>query len=263
VCKEAAETFLQQLRGQLPHLKEILNSPAGDWSARGVIDARQIVYPLSQDTKLISKIIELMLLPSLKMFAQNHRYALQIAPEQNYYPDITFIDPDGCKFALDIKTTYRVRGKTDTVSAMTLGSFTGYFRNRNSTKNILYPYGEYAGHFVLGVIYTRVEDLPHIASPLSLNELDSIRSVIREIEVFIEHKYKIASDRPGSGNTKNIGSVRNITQLLNGSGPFAELGEEVFDDYWRNYQTRDMARGKQPPYTNLQEYLVWREKRHG
>jgi len=127
----------------------------------------------------------------------------------------------------------------------------------------LHPYDDYAGHFVLGVIYTRVENLPQIAGPLSLDEISSIRSVIREIEILIEHKYKIANDRPGSGNTKNIGSVRNITQLLNGSGPFAELGEEVFNDYWRNYQTRDMAQGKQPPYTNLQEYLVWREKRNG
>lgn len=260
MCREAAAIFLQRLQQIVPQIEATLNSPTGDWAALGVIDISRTVYPLSQDTKLASKVIELMILPILADFSTKHNYDLQVAPEQNYYPDATFTDTSGCKFALDIKTTYRVEGKTDEVSVMTLGTFTGYFRERNSTKNILYPYNEYSGHFVLGVIYTRNSDLPSIAHPFPLEEVELIPRVISELKVFVQYKYKIANDRPGSGNTKNIGSVRRVEQLLTGSGPFAPYGEEVFDDYWMNYQTREMARGKQPPYTNLQEYFEWKER---
>ncbi|MCS7190001.1 MAG: hypothetical protein NZ843_00195 [Fimbriimonadales bacterium] len=260
MCREAAAVFLQRLRQIVPQIEAALNAPTGDWAALGVIDFRHTVYPLSQDTKLASKIIELMILPKLNDFSNKHQYKLEIAPEQNYYPDATFIDSAGCKFALDIKTTYRVRGKADKVSAMTLGTFMGYFRDRNSIKNIRYPYNEYSGHFVLGVIYTRNQGIPQISHPQPLQNIGSIPRVIRDIKVFVEYKYKIASDRPGSGNTKNIGSVRQVKQLLTGSGPFEPHGEEVFDDYWMNYQTREMAKGKQPPYTNLQEYFEWKER---
>ncbi|MGB9738313.1 type II restriction endonuclease [Chloroflexus sp.] len=71
----------------------------------------------------------------------------------------------------------------------------------------------------------------------------------------------MASDRPGSGNTKNIGSVMEIGKLVHGSGPFASLGEDVFDDYWMYYLTEDMARAaklKRPPYTNLRSYLKYK-----
>jgi len=59
----------------------------------------------------------------------------------------------------------------------------------------------------------------------NLNELERITSVIRDFQFFAQEKYRIASDRPGSGNTKNIDSVTEINKLVSGSGPFASLGE--------------------------------------
>jgi hypothetical protein len=93
--------------------------------------------------------------------------------------------------------------------------------------------------------------------------LERITSVIGNFQFFVQEKYRIASDRPGSGNTKNIGSITEISQLLNGAGPFAELGIEVFDDYWQFYLTEDMARAAElssRPYTNLAGYLRYRGK---
>jgi len=49
-----------------------------------------------------------------------------------------------------------------------------------------------------------------------------------------------------------------IDKLLKGAGPFAKLGERVFDDYWMYYLTTDMARAAElpkRPYNNLQSYL--------
>lgn len=68
--------------------------------------------------------------------------------------------------------------------------------------------------------------------------------------------------RSGSGNTKNIGSVTKIDQLVNGTGPFAKLGEEIYDDYWMFYLTKDMAKALdvERPYTNLKTYLEYKKR---
>ena len=45
------------------------------------------------------------------------------------------------------------------------------------------------------------------------------------------------------------------------TGPFAKLDVKVFDDFWMNYMTVEMARSaklRKPPYTNLKEYLKYR-----
>ena len=75
-----------------------------------------------------------------------------------------------------------------------------------------------------------------------INDLNRIPSVINNFEFFAWPKYRIATGRPGSGNTKNIGSVNRISDLRNGTGPFHNLGEGIYDDYWMFYLTKDMAR---------------------
>lgn len=205
--------------------------------------------------------MEIVLLPHLFQFAQQNKYQVVLPPEQNYYPDLTFIDSQNQKFALDIKSAYRVSNKK--VSTMTLGAFTGYFRERSSTKNITFPYEEYTAHFVLGVIYRRSDTPPDHGRQYELSELGDVPAVIRELHLFVQPKYRIASDKPGSGNTKNIGAITNFSDLIHGKGPFANLGEEVFDDYWMNYLTPDMARAQgleKPPYSDLKSYQEYRQR---
>jgi hypothetical protein len=183
---------------------------------------------------------------------------LILTKEQNFYPDMTVQDNDGNLFAVDIKSSYR--RDVDSVNGMTLGAFTGYFRNRSSTKNITFPYSSYKAHIVLGIIYSSADDVDEVQVH-PLDDLDSIQSVLRDFQFFVHEKWKIAIDRPGSGNTKNIGSVSKISDLINGTGPFAELGENVFDDYWMNYLTADMAKSVELPapyYRNLREYRKFR-----
>jgi hypothetical protein len=163
---------------------------------------------------------------------------------------------------LDIKSTYRKTAAT--VNGMTLGAFTGYFRKRDSAKNIVFPYAEFVGHFVLGVIYSQNEAVADERSIHPLEKLHEIVSVVRNFEFFVQEKYRIATDRPGSGNTKNIGSVVKIDELVHGKGPFAKLGEDVFDDYWMFYLTKDMALAAElptPPYRNLATYTGYKQGR--
>jgi len=251
--------FLAALQSEVMTLNSVVSTQKGDWIIKGFIDVAKNIYTISVDTKVISKIMELLLFPEFARFAEKYRLRMVLSEQQNFYPDISFLDNEGNRFALDLKSTYRI--DTKYVNGMTLGAFTGYFRDRSSTKNITFPYGSYSGHFVLGVIYSKAEDLIDERKRYTISDLENITSVIKDFQFFVQEKYRIASDRPGSGNTKNIGSVVRINELVNGLGPFATLGEKIFDDYWMYYLTKDMARSAElsrPPYTNLRSYLKYK-----
>ena len=185
------DNFRESLSAHFDEFKDILATDAGDWVVKGFIDVYRNIYTISVDTKVVSKIVELMLFPVISRFAAEHGYKMVLSEYQNYYPDISFIAPDETKIALDLKSTYRI--DAGTVNGFTLGAFTGYFRQRKSTKNITFPHEQYAAHFVLGVIYGR---------------------------------------------------------------------SNVFDDYWMNYLTDDMARAidSDVPYRNLEGYWKWRSR---
>ncbi len=252
-------TFLKVLQTEVSTFSEAISTSEGDWIVKGFIDITRHIYTISVDTKVISKIMELLLFPGLVKFAEQYGLKMVLAEQQNFYPDITFIDEHGNRFALDLKSTYRIDAQR--VNGMTLGAFTGYFRERNTKKNISFPYHSYSGHFVLGIIYSKSTDQVDERQRFNLDELENISSVIRDFEFFVQEKYRIATDRPGSGNTKNIGSVTDINKLVNGTGPFADLGENIFNDYWMFYLTADMARAAelpQRPYSNLATYLKYK-----
>lgn len=259
--EQAAENFLGALQKEAETFNGLLSTENSDWIVKGFIDVYKQVYTISNDTKVMSKLIELTLFPYFKSFAEKNNLKLVPTREQNHYPDLTFIDSADHKFAVDLKTTYRDVKNAARVSTMTLGAFTGYFRKRDSTKNVSFPYGTYSGHFVLGVIYSRALFRADELKTFTVSEIERIPSVVKDLQFFAQPKYRIASDRPGSGNTKNIGAIRRVPDLLNGTGPFASLGEKVFDDYWMYYLTSDMARGVEltkPPYNNLDTYLDYK-----
>lgn len=256
--------FLMDFSEHLDNFLNIVATNDNEWKVKGFIDIYQKIYPMTSDTKVISKIIELMIFPEIINFAKNKGYKVVLAQHQNHYPDLTFINEKTNELtAVDIKSSYR--RDEHTINGMTLGAFIGYFRQRESTKNITFAYNEYTSHCVLGVIYTRVEESSeafHLEnSSYDLEELPRIESVARDFKFFLQEKWRIASDKPGSGNTKNIGSVKKIERIVEGKGLFQSLGKQVFDDYWMNFLTNDMAKAidSEVPYTNLTDYLKWRE----
>jgi hypothetical protein len=255
------DQFLGKLQAHTETFGKAVATNEGEWIIKGFIDVYRRIYTISVDTKIVSKVLELLLFPMFVEFAKMHGLKIDLCPHQNFYPDLTFThEASGHRFAVDIKSTYRT---SDTeVNGMTLGAFTGYFRKRDSNKNTLLPYSQYAGHFALGVIYSKCDDVADERKQFTLDDLPKIPSVVKNFQFFAQPKYRIASSRPGSGNTKNIGSVTKAEQLINGKGPFASLGEEVYDDYWMFYLTRDMAQALslERPYTNLKTYLQYKER---
>ena len=93
-----------------------------------------------------------------------------------------------------------------------------------------------------------------------ISELHSITSVIRNFQFFVVEKWRIASDKSGSGNTANIGSINNIDDILNGHGMFSKLGEKWFDDYWMNYRKITVPDGKGGTrrISNLRDFVKYR-----
>ena len=166
-----------------------------------------------------------------------------------------------------------------------MGSHGSYFKERDKKKNIQFPYNQYLAHYCLGVIYTRtdliedaseteiyqVQDLEEqFDTPTkkvgerevtTVKNLKSITSVIKDFDFFVAEKWKIASDKQGSGNTANIGATLSIDDLRNENGIFSQLGEEWFDEYWINYGSATMVKeGKVTKITTLKNFLEFKSR---
>lgn len=263
--KEIKKSFLNTLQKFAKTLKKEISTSNEDWNIKGFIDIHKNVYTISSDSKIISKILEIQLFPKIQQFADENDYELILAEKQNWYPDISLVykKDSTIKFAIDIKTTYRLENYDGFCNGFTLGSHREYFRNRTSTKNIQLPYGDYQAHFCLGIIYTRTS-LQEIDEKrmFTVDDLVSINSVIKEVSFFVEEKWKIASDRGGSGNTANIGSINYIEDIIHGNGVFANLGEAMFDEYWINQGVLQVPNPKKKgafkALTKLSEYLEFK-----
>lgn len=234
-----------------------------EWTIRGFVDIFRNVYTISTDTKIVSKVLELHLFPHFLAFAEEIGYRIELASHQNWYPDLTFISKENpqIKFAVDLKTTYRDEEYPGFCNGFTLGSHGTYFTDRTSTKNIQYPYQSYIGHFCVGIIYSRTElDRFEETKRYSVEEIETIPAVIKNFLFFAEEKWKIASDKSGSGNTANIGSIQNIDDILAGNGVFAKAGEELFDDYWANFGKMEVPdlNGRRKKLSSFSDYLRYR-----
>lgn len=94
----------------------------------------------------------------------------------------------------------------------------------------------------------------------NIGDVEKIPAVIKNFLFFAEEKWKIASDKGGSGNTANIGSIQKISDILDGNGVFAKAGEEIFDDYWSNFGKIEILgkNKKRKKLSSFEEYLTYR-----
>lgn len=261
--KRLKAEFREQLIEFVNNLLTYVSTDDAQWTIKGFIDIFRNIYTISADTKIVSKILEIHIFPEILKFAAQYNYHVVLTDHQNYYPDLSFVSTtdNRIKFAVDFKTTYRLSDNPSYCNGFTLGSHGEYFINRSSKKNIQFPYGEYVGHFCLGIIYSRTvsEDIDE-SLIFNIDQLQSMVSVIRDFQFFVCEKWEIASDRSGSGNTANIGSIDNIEDILSGNSMFKALGEEVFDDYWINYGKITVIddTGKERKITKLKDFLEYK-----
>jgi len=277
--------FEKDLNEFADELKQYVSTKTGDWTIKGFIDIYKNIYTISSDTKIVSKILEIHIFPEILRFSEKAGYKIILAEHQNWYPDLTFVHKQNAqvKFALDLKTTFRRNNKS---AGFTLGSHGSYFKQRDKDKNIQFPYNQYKGHFCLGIIYSRVDFDNELSEteiyqvneltekygdgndPIGerqvtkIENLKSITSVIKDFDFFAAPKWKIASDRQGSGNTANIGSINDIDDLKAGNGVFSKLGEKWFDEYWMNYGSATMIKnGQTIKIRNIWDFLEFKGRK--
>lgn len=296
--EQAKSAFKLALKRFAQDLQPSVTTEDGQWAIKGFLDVFKNVYTITADTKIVSKILEIHLFPRLLEFAAATDFKIVLTDHQNWYPDFSFVSKhdNATRFAVDLKTTYRQASRPEWVNGFTLGSHGEYFQERTSSKNIQFPYDSYWGHFCLGLIYTRTdllasageapaepgqvaetsEDLAEMeiysveelgskyeAAPKlkhkSVKTLREITSVMTDLRFFACEKWELASDRQGSGNTANIGSIQHIDDILNGRGVFSKLGESYFDEYWKNYgKISILVDGKDKKITDLRNYLAFK-----
>lgn len=229
-----------------------------DFGALGIIDSNDNIHTLGTDSKIIGRVFEMLSQPILEKIAKKHNLILITPESQTVYPDFIMMkdEKDNEKIAIDIKTTYIE--SVDSQIKFTLGSFGSYLRN--DTKNIEFPYTTFSKHYVIGFIYVR-NDKAQQSKVFSFDERKKIEMPYKDVTVFIQEKYKIAGDKPGSGNTENIGSLSSsdIKNFINGNGPFSILGEDIFNAYWKYYPK---YRSQQKIYTSLKEFIEWINNNH-
>ncbi|MCL2087120.1 MAG: EcoRV family type II restriction endonuclease [Oscillospiraceae bacterium] len=235
----------------------------GNWAVKGFIDAFKNVYAIPSDTIFISKILELTVFPFLLDFAHRIGYTIESAAHQNLYPDFTFVNNENSeiKFAVDLKTSPISEKRNTRCAGFMLGLHGEYYTDRDSNKNIQYPYNKYVAHFCLGIIYSSITLPAEIgAKKYSIEDFAKIPSVINRFIFFAVEKWRIASDKCSTKNCYYIASIKKIKDIIAGNGAFAKAGEEIFDDYWANYgkiqvETED---GRQRPMDTIDKYIKYK-----
>jgi len=216
----------------------------------GFIDSDLEIYPLGSDTKVLSTFFEMITAPLI--FEISKKYNLKVfEPEsQNIYPDFTLAEEVHSKekIAIDVKTTYK--NNPDSIFSYTLGSYTSFIRDGNETKNILFPFSEYKKHIIIGFVYSRnMSKKTEDSNTYSVKEVEQINPPYKNVNFFVQEKWKIAGDKAGSGNTANIGSIKgNINDFKNSEGIFEN--EDEFLNYWKNYGRTAETR----TYRNIEEF---------
>ena len=224
----------------------------------GMLDSQNKIHTFGTDSKIIGRIFEMFTQPVLQEIANENGYILKTPESQTVYPDFILMKDEKSmeKIAVDVKTTY-IEKNTSTLK-FTLGSYGSYMRN--NTKNIEYSYTDYAKHYVIGFIYKRNGNAQE-SLIYDYADRTNIEFPFYDVKYFIQEKYKIAGDKPGSGNTENIGSISssNFIDFELGRGPFAELGQDAYDLYWKYYPE---YRSQTKNYTSLKEFLSWAQKQN-
>ena len=176
---------------------------------------------VGNDSKICSMIIQLQVINVLKRYCEAHAIKYLENTSQTSYPDFIIYDSAGAPIAIDVKTCI-IKSPTR-IAGFTLGTYKGYFRDRKSASCTVLPYEQYLKHYCISVMYAR-------------NEVNGFSTK----GVVVNEKWRIASKRAGSGNTTNIGSTRNIQDILNNISIFET--EDAFNEYWLNYGNESRKR---------------------
>ncbi len=88
-----SEQFHIHLQAHAASFAKAVATNEGEWIIKGFIDVYQRVYSISVDTKIVSKVLELLLFPMFVEFATKHGLQIELCQHQNFYPDLPLPTP--------------------------------------------------------------------------------------------------------------------------------------------------------------------------
>jgi hypothetical protein len=183
------------------------------------------LLPLPKEPAALANVLEVSIVDFL--MARVHATSGLVAQQgsERGYPDLEVTGDalGGDFYALDIKAARRATNPARTQSRITLYTGNTYFRYPTlHWAGTPRPFGDYAGHFDVLMIYT-----------LDL----SLSARVRDLELIVQEPWRIASRERSSTTREYIGAVDNINDLREGRGPFGTSQE--FYRYWRAYAFRN------------------------
>jgi len=99
--------FETQFQSYLPKIIDELQSTNKRWKIKGFIDSQEHIYEITNDTKVVSKLIEIILFPLVLEFANSFNCHFFPTQHQNHYPDVSFVHKNtNEKIALNIRAPY-------------------------------------------------------------------------------------------------------------------------------------------------------------
>ena len=107
------ENFRQILKGFASSLVDHV-SRNGEWTIKGFIDVFKNVYTISNDTKIVSKILELHVFPLFLNFAEKKRIYFgigdmsELVSRSDFYIEIRSRDQICCRFENDLQIDSRI-----------------------------------------------------------------------------------------------------------------------------------------------------------
>lgn len=190
---------------------------------RALLEARGQLLPLPKEPAALANVLEVGIVDHLIEIAAHVPGAVTRRGTERGYPDMEL---DGAVFggrphAVDIKVARRAatRTATRTESRITLCTGNTYFKwPRLHWPGTFRPYGDYASHLDVLVIYTLVED-------------STARAY--DIELIVQETWRIASRKRSSTTREYLGAVDLIQDLRDGKGEFATQDE--FLKFWRAF----------------------------
>lgn len=82
------EKFLELLKNEVSSYKTFLETADNQWIVKGFVDVDKNVYTISNDTKVVSKIIEILLIPKLDAFARKKQTDTRVAVKTKLLPGL-------------------------------------------------------------------------------------------------------------------------------------------------------------------------------
>ena len=89
MSKMTPDHFLALLQTRAATFAKAVATNEGEWIIKGFIDIHKRIYTISVDTKIVSKVLELLLFPMFVEFSKKHGMTVELCPQQNFYPDLT------------------------------------------------------------------------------------------------------------------------------------------------------------------------------